>query len=132
MAIDTRITKGGKRIPVVAFFGTKGGVGKTTIARRFAELVTLARSSPNVLLVDGDVHHRGMTVEMTSQTSFSCKTVHDYVVSQNVSDIEAVNMSGIIKGARSDSGGLFFIPASTRESVRVFDESAKIGPENLL
>jgi len=132
MSRDLRLTHNGARVPVVAFFGTKGGVGKTTIARRFAELVTLAPSAPNVLLVDSDVHHRGMSVEMTAHTPVTCKTVHDYIASQNTSDVEAANMSGLVKGARPGAGRLYFIPASSPESEHVFAESAKIGAERLL
>src|SRR5258708_4508276 len=132
MTIDIRITRHGQRVPVVAFFGTKGGVGKTTIARRFAELVTLAPSSPNVLLVDSDVHHRGMTVEMTSRTPVSCKTVHDYVAAKRADDVKAANMTGLVKNTKPNSGKLYFIPASNPESARVFEESARIGPEMML
>lgn len=132
MASDLRVMRGGRRIPVVAFFGTKGGVGKTTIARRFAEHVTLAEAAPNVLLVDVDVHNRGMTVEMTAQTPHSCKTVHDYIASKNVADVEAVDMTHQVLHGRSDSGKLHFIPASTPEADHVFDESARIGADKLL
>lgn|ERR1039458_84670 len=132
MAINIREMRDSLGVPVVAFFGTKGGVGKTTIARRFAELVTLAPSSPNVLLVDSDVHHRGMTVEMTSSTPVSCKTVHDYIAAKRADDVKAANMTGLIKNPRPNSGKLYFIPASNPESARVFEESAKIGPELML
>ncbi|MCX5673868.1 MAG: AAA family ATPase [Planctomycetota bacterium] len=132
MAADLRIMRNGHRVPVVAFFGTKGGVGKTTIAREFAELVTGAKVAPNVLIVDVDVHNRGMTVDLTKQTPISCKTVHDYIASKNVSDVEAVDMTHTIEGSQSSSGRLFFIPSSTPEAGHVFDESAKIGPQKLL
>lgn len=132
MAIDTRITNNGRRIPVVAFFGTKGGVGKTTISKRFAELMTLADSGPNILLIDGDVHHRGMTVEMKTQTHVACNTIHDYIVSKNVDNVEAANITAVLKGARPESGSLFFIPASSPDSDHVFLESANIGADKLL
>ncbi len=132
MAIDTRVTNNGRRIPVVAFFGTKGGVGKTTISKRFAELMTLADSAPNVLLVDGDVHHRGMTVEMKTQTHVACKTVHDYIVSKNVDDVEAANVTAVIAGSRPQSGSLFFVPASSPDADHVFEQSALIQPDKLL
>ncbi len=132
MPIDTRIMKNGVQIPVVAFFGTKGGVGKTTISRRFAEMITLADTGPNVLLVDGDVHHRGMTVEMKSHTHVACNTVHDYIVSKNTDQVEAANISGVVKGAQPNSGKLYFIPASSQDSDHIFEESAKIGAEPLL
>ena len=86
-ASDLVITRNGKKIPIVAFFGARGGVGKTTIARKFAEHVVKASVRPNVLIVDTDVYNRGMTVEMTSEMPFTCKTVHDYIASQNVSDV---------------------------------------------
>jgi cellulose biosynthesis protein BcsQ len=130
--VDVQIQRNGSRVPVVAFFGTKGGVGKTTIARRFAELVTLAKGSPNVLLIDGDVHHRGMTVDMTTNTPTACKTVHDYVVTQNWDQVEAVNCTGEIRGAGEHSGRLWFIPASEPNAPDVFAASASIGAAKLL
>jgi cellulose biosynthesis protein BcsQ len=132
MTTDIRITNNGRQIPVVAFFGTKGGVGKTTISKRFAELMTLADSAPNVLLVDGDVHHRGMTVQVKTQTHVACNTVHDYVVSKNVDNVEAANITAVVAGGRPDSGSLFFVPASSPDSDHVFGESALIGAEKLL
>lgn len=132
MVSDQRVTRNGRPVPVVAFFGTKGGVGKTTIARRFAEHVTLAEAAPNVLVVDVDVHNRGMTVEMTAHRPHTCKTVHDYIASKNVADVEAVDMTHQVRHGRPDSGKLHFIPASTPEADHVFDKSAEIGAENLL
>ena len=132
MAMDTKIMNRGKRIPVVAFFGTKGGVGKTTISRRFAEMVTLAPSAPNVLLVDGDVYHRGMTIEVTKTLPISCKTVHDYIASRNTSDVEGMDLTAVVRGRRPDSGHLFFIPASLPEAKQVYDEGAKTAPEQML
>jgi MinD-like ATPase involved in chromosome partitioning or flagellar assembly len=73
-----------------------------------------------------------MSVEMTAQTAVTCKTVHDYIASQNTSDVEAVDMTRAVRGNRPNSGSLYFIPASTPEADRVFDEGAKIGPEQML
>ena len=56
MAMDTKVMNRGKRVPVVAFFGTKGGVGKTTISRRFAEMVTKARELLSVPAHEPDAH----------------------------------------------------------------------------
>lgn len=132
MAGELRILRDGRRIPVVAFFGTKGGVGKTTIAKFFADLVTGASSSPNVLTIDVDVHNRGMTALLTKHTPTSVKSVHDYIASKNYSDVEAIEMTHMIEGGRPGSGRLFFIPSSTPEADHVFEESARIGPEMLL
>jgi MinD-like ATPase involved in chromosome partitioning or flagellar assembly len=124
--------RGGRRIPVVAFFGTKGGVGKTTISRRFAELVTRARSAPRVLLIDCDVYSRGMTALISTESPITCKTVHDYVASQNYSEVEAANVTGLIKGARPGAGELLFIPASERDADKVFDKAAKTEPPKMM
>lgn len=132
MTNEIRIIKGGRDIPVVAFFGTKGGVGKTTISQRFAELITLAQSAPNVLLIDCDVYHRGMTELLSEHATITIKTVHDYIATKNVSDGEAKDITALVKGVRPDSGLLYFIPASNREASHVYDESAKIGPKRML
>ncbi|HLG06160.1 MAG TPA: ParA family protein [Gemmatimonadales bacterium] len=132
MPMDTRVTSRGKRIPVVAFFGAKGGVGKTTISRQFAELITLAPSAPNVLLVDADVYTPGMTTLITGEIPISCKTVHDYIASRNTSDVEAMDVTAAVRGRKRDSGHLFFIPASVPEARSRYDEAAKIGPEAML
>jgi len=132
MTNDTRIVRHGSPIPVVAFFGAKGGVGKTTISRRFAELITLAQSAPNVLLLDFDVYQPGMTVTMTGQMPISCKSVHDYIASQNTSDVEAAEVTATVRGSKPGTGRLFFIPASAPEAKAVFDAGASIGAERML
>jgi cellulose biosynthesis protein BcsQ len=61
----TKLINRGHRVPVVAFYSIQGGVGKSTLARKFAELLTVAPgregSKPNVLLVDLDVGAQGLT-----------------------------------------------------------------------
>lgn len=130
MPFDTRIMRQGRAVPVVTFFGAKGGVGKTTVSKRFAELVTLAESAPNVLLVDGDVFHHGMTTLMKQTSLVSCKTLHDYVASRNTSIVEAARLT--VEGAQAGSGQLFFVPASEPEADHVFAKEAEINPEELL
>jgi len=69
---------------------------------------------------------------MTSDTPVACKTVHDYIATKNTSDVEAANMTGMVRKGTPNSGKLFFIPASVPESAKIFEESAKIGPEPML
>jgi len=126
----------GKTIPVVAFFGTKGGVGKTTIAKRFAELVTMSPSSPNVLAVDLDVDHRGLTVTLAKNQPFICKTIHDYIADRDnvVSDAVDVTLQIERRGARAarSGGRLIMLPASTPEAKKIFAVIAKISYKDLL
>jgi cellulose biosynthesis protein BcsQ len=74
--------------PVIAIMGTKGGVGKTTIAARMAELI--AETNNNVLIIDLDVEGIGSTRFHCdrAKTPFpTVKTVWDYLLpySQGVS-----------------------------------------------
>ena len=117
---------------MAAFFGSIGGVGRTTIARRFAELVTLAPGTPNVLLVDAEVYMPSMTTRIAREISISGKTLHDYIASRNTSDVEALDATAVVRGHRPESGRLFFIPASVPEARPQFDEAARIGTEPML
>src|SRR2546421_9699037 len=91
------ISREGREIPVIAFFGAKGGVGKTTIARLFAELVISASDRdgrhPNVLIIDFDVDHRGLTVTMASNIIYRCSTVHEQIASNSATAADAVDVS---------------------------------------
>lgn len=49
-----------KPFPILAVMGTKGGVGKTTIAARMAELI--AEAGNNVLIIDFDISDAGSTI----------------------------------------------------------------------
>jgi cellulose biosynthesis protein BcsQ len=130
--IDTDIFHKGKQVPVVAFMGTKGGTGKTTIARTFVELVAQAPSQPNVLLVDADVFHRGMTSDISKDTPVTCKSLHDYISKKDPSGVEAAYMSGEIRDAYGSPGDLYFIPASYPDSSEVFQRSAQLGASEML
>lgn len=119
-----------RQIPIVAFFGTKGGVGKTTIARRVAELVTQAGSSPNLLAIDFDIEHRGLTVTLAGGNPFGCHTMHDYIAARLGTIDQALDVSDTItrRSPQASGGGgrLFLIPASTRDSRETFRTIADI------
>ena len=80
----SQVTTDGKRPPIIAFFGTKGGVGKTTIVDKFSTLVSRTQIRPNVLMVDFDIHHRGLTVLRTKDRFGNCPTIHEYLANDNL------------------------------------------------
>src|SRR5579871_6985652 len=95
----------GQQVPVIAFYSVQGGVGKTTLARKFAELVTIAEGfghKPNVLLIDLDVEAMGLTFRLTQGLFVNPRTVHEMLAQRNVTTAQAVNVSGAISLA---SGG---------------------------
>jgi len=130
--IVANIVNQGRPVPIVAFMGTKGGTGKTTVARTFIELVAQGVSRPNVLLIDSDVHHRGMTIEIEKNTPVTCKSLHDYISSNGKDAVEPAYMSGEIRDAFGTPGDLYFIPASYPDSDEVFHRSARIGADEML
>jgi len=137
-------------VPIIAFFGAKGGVGKTTITNKFADLVALSDSKPKVLLIDFDLDARGTTILRTKTESFSCKTIHGYVSdavrsrdkgNKTLSDmiikeIEALDVSETIeirnKRLRGLSESLYLIPSATPDEKQTFRTITKIEPEQLL
>ncbi|GAH63483.1 unnamed protein product, partial [marine sediment metagenome] len=117
-------------IPVICFFGTKGGVGKTTIIDEFAALVSRAPSGPNVLLVDFDVHHRGLTVLRTKNRDGACNTIHEYMVDSNLEFSSAQDVTP--PDEPEGRGRQFLIPSSKLASEKVFATLAKVKPRDLL
>jgi cellulose biosynthesis protein BcsQ len=74
------------RIPVIALMGAKGGVGKTTITARMAELI--AETGNNVLVIDFDIESAGSTVfhyQRVKRGQPSVKTVYDHLVPYSAS-----------------------------------------------
>lgn len=133
------VKRDGKDIPVIAFFGAKGGVGKTTIARTIAELVTAASDRdnrhPNVLAVDLDVDHRGLTVLMASNIFHRCPTVHDLIAGKNAMAADAVDVSSEVSlrsGTMADRGKLYLMPSAPKEASNVFSVIASIDLNELL
>jgi cellulose biosynthesis protein BcsQ len=117
-------------IPIMVFFGTKGGVGKTTITSKFAEFVSYGKGNPNVLMIDLDVDHRGLTVLWTKGAGFSGKTIHDYMLEQTSELDKLIDVSDYKK--RPDGGKLFLIPSAHKESSRVFQTTAGLDYETLV
>jgi len=122
-------------IPVIAFFGGKGGVGKTTITNKFADLVTMAKGNPKVLLIDFDVSARGTTVFRTQNRGFSSRTLHDYIAkkSTEIEKVEDITETIEVRGGREkDKGLLYLIPSATPNEKHTFYAIARMEPKELL
>jgi len=119
-----------KHVPIVCFFGTKGGVGKTTIVDKFATLISRAPGNPNVLLVDFDVHHRGLTILRTRDRFGACKTIHEYLADASLEFSGAQDVTPL--GENRNHGRQFLIPSSGLSAEHVFATLGKLNPLDAL
>ncbi|MDD5312905.1 MAG: AAA family ATPase [Dehalococcoidia bacterium] len=128
----------GQHIPVVAFYSIQGGVGKSTLARKFAELVTLAPGRdgrrPNVLMIDLDVEAQGLTFRVTQDSHRSYRTVHQIIAERNIAAVQAIDVTNTISitgGNLQNRGHLYLMPASQPEAKGIFDTIAKTDRKEL-
>lgn len=117
-------------IPKLAFFGTKGGVGKTTIASKFADLVAQGEGKPNILMIDFDVDHRGLTVTRLSGLTGRCKTIHEYIATRSMELERAIDVTDI--QLEGKSGRVFLIPAAGKEETHIFRTMANVNSDEML
>lgn len=129
----------GQQVPIVAFYSVQGGVGKSTLARKFAELVTIAPGregrKPNVLLVDLDVEAAGLTFRLAQGLRQNFKTVHEVIAERNVAVAQAITVTGMVSlagGNPSHRGQLYLMPAAPPEAKGLFDTIAGIEKADLL
>lgn len=129
----------GRPVPIIAFYSVQGGVGKTTLSRKFAELVTAAgrggNNRPNVLLVDFDIDSQGLTFRLADEHRPNLKTVHDMIAERNVVGAQAINVTGAVSltgGISPDRGELYLVPAAPPQAKGLYDNIAKISPGELL
>jgi cellulose biosynthesis protein BcsQ len=122
----------GNSVPIVAFYSVQGGVGKSTLARKFAELVTLAPGrdgrKPNVLVVDLDVDTQGITFRFTGGQREGVKTVHEVIAEQSPTFAQALNVTMAVELASGNPqarGQLYLMPAAPPEAKGIFDTGAK-------
>lgn len=131
----------GQHVPVVAFYSVQGGVGKSTLSLKFAELVTLAPGrdgrKPNVLLVDLDTGSHGNTVRLEAlarQNFGTFRTVHEMFAERNAAAAQAINVSAAVRLAGGDMqqrGQLYLMPAARPDARKLFDTMASIPPQEL-
>jgi len=121
---------GNRHVPVIAFFGTKGGVGKTTIVNKFSSLVSRADSAPNVLMVDFDIHHRGLTVIRTKDRSEGCRTIHEYLYDDQLKFEKAQDVTP--QESSGSQGREYLIPSSNPAADNVFKSLTRMKPHVLV
>jgi len=138
-ASTERIRHQGQPIPVVAFYSVQGGVGKSTLARKFAELVTVAPGregqKPNVLLIDLDVEAQGLTFRLAKGLRQNFRTVHEVIAERSVTVAQAITVTGevsLASGNPSNRGQLYLMPAAPPEAKGLFDTIADIDRSELI
>jgi cellulose biosynthesis protein BcsQ len=140
MAYQHSIEMEGLPVPIIAFFGTRGGVGKSTISQYTAELILSAPGyngkPPNVLLIDMDVNSKQLTQHYIEQHVVpSCPTIHELVRLNDASKATATNVTSLVEMQVSNKarphGELFFIPSAKREHLDVYAVGAQAHPDQL-
>jgi MinD-like ATPase involved in chromosome partitioning or flagellar assembly len=122
-------------IPIIAFFGTQGGVGKTTILNHFVDLLALARPGTKILIVDFDVETMA-TTKLRTPRAFDCKTMHDYVSTRSAMLESALEVTTSIqardRATELGESRVYLLPAATDDAEKRFEVAAKIPPDELL
>lgn len=128
----------GQPIPLVALIGTRGGVGKSTIAQYFAEMVLSAPGRdgrpPNVLLIDLDVHSRQTTQHYRAGSLQSCPTIHQLVQQDLPPNFVPMNVTSQVPEqakARLRRGELYLVPSASSQEDDVYKVAAKIPAEQM-
>jgi MinD-like ATPase involved in chromosome partitioning or flagellar assembly len=143
-----KIHNAGKLVPVVVFYSVQGGVGKSTLASKFAELVTMApgreEHNPNVLLVDLDVGAQGLTFRMAGNVRQNYHTIHDAIRQRDASMAQAIPVTGAAPvtstleasrngpGAGRVRGQRYLVPAAPPGAVGLYDVAAGIDKKTLV
>lgn len=129
----------GHRVPIVAFYSIQGGVGKTTLSRKFAELVTVAPGRdgrrPNVLLIDLDVGAQGLTFRLAHGLRQNFRSVHDVMAERSVTAAQPIPVSGSVSLSNTNAKGrgqLYLLPAAPPEAKGLFDTIAEIDKKELV
>jgi cellulose biosynthesis protein BcsQ len=135
---ETAVRNQGQQVPIVTFYSIQGGVGKTTLARKFAELVTVAPGRegrhPNVLLVDLDVEAQGLTFRLAHGLRQNFRTVHEVFAERNLSNTQAIDVTDAVSLASGNPphrGRLYLMPAAPPEARKLFDTIASIDKDEL-
>ena len=134
-----RIERDGTPIPVVAFYSVQGGVGKSTLARKFAELVTRASGEqgrhPNVLLVDLDVEAMGLTYRLLNGVIPNSGSIHEAIATRNPNIAHAHNVTAnvsLVSSGTAQRGQLYLLPGAPPEETNLFTVIEGISCDELI
>jgi len=114
----------GVQVPVLAFIGVEGGVGKTTLALRFARLITDAPTRPNVLLIDMDVHTMSnLTTKVMQDVPIECSGWHECVFykKDSLATLIDVESREAIVPSPVSMGKCYLLPAYSLNAKGVYD-----------
>lgn len=116
-------------VPIVAFFGTSGGVGKSTISNKFARIATFSKTKDGIkrkaLIIDFDVFSRLTTITHAGAGMLSIPTMHDYIAKRS-------GEIGELFEIPNEGGGHFYMIPSASKDDPVFNLMAEINPNELL
>ncbi len=128
------------RVPVIAMMGAKGGVGKTLLCARTAEMI--AETGKNVLLLDFDIENCGSTVFHPARLPYGLPAVHtiyDHLVphssglqTSRTSEDQNLSLWNITPPylVQSGLGRIHMIPARAEGDINAFALIANIDPKN--
>lgn len=128
----TFVFKESRKVPIITFFGTQGGVGKTTITNKFADIVLQAKSRTNVLIIDLDIETMATTISRVGRNPFACKTMHEYISARSTIVDDVIDITTIKKGADPNENHLYLIPSiKSSDAKHGFRVAANIESEEL-
>jgi len=123
-----------KFLPIISIMGAKGGVGKTIISARIAELI--AETGTNVLLLDYDIENAGTTVFHKKRFQHGLtpiKTIYEHIIPyapgfNPISKEENLNLWDVTPVYLNDSefGRVYLIPARSEGDIGAFEAIANI------
>lgn len=119
------VTVKGLAVPVIVLCGPSG-VGKSLLALKIAQILLRGESAPNVLLIDGDMHSCGLTLEIEGVANIRCGHLHDVIVGHQPTvgpaDLTSIHPKPRKWDSLPGEGRLFFLPSRHREATAPWDD----------
>src|ERR1017187_242197 len=115
-----RVVAGLDNLEIITVLGPSGS-GKSLIASSIAELITRAHDGPNVLLIDGDIYSRGLTVRAESVLGrLQCDYLHDSLMGRN-ENVSALKLTDSLfrrtPSHEANDGAIYFLPSAPPETL---------------
>lgn len=126
--------KSGIKVPIITFYSASGGVGKSTLTWRFAQLITKATGignyKPNVLIIDLDVQSKGITYRYLKARP-NVPTVHEIFALGKATHVQAIDITSQMEGEDRNRGSLYLLPAAPDSAKGIFDTMRNLNPGDL-